>query len=182
MLFRRLARTAVPSVAVASRFCATSAAPAATSNRKMQRDNLPRGYYPPSYNMYRHDSEAIEKGFVLRVQYLDECVSLNYLPQLSKDTPKTNNREKISLILPTTFIARFLAVLNGSTKQCDIATRSTQGVFSAKDDGSFVLSCNSQVGSEKITWDVTFTAADAIIFNRFMEKCLQYNQGFFQTQ
>ena len=178
MLFRRLARTAVPSVAVASRFCA---APAAKTNSNKssfnKRDNLPRGYYPPSYNMYRHSNEALEKGFVLRMQYQDECVNINYLPQLSKDTPKTNNREKISLILPTTFIARFLAVLNGSTKECDIATRSTQGVFSAKDD-TFVLSCNSQVGSDKIAWDVTFTPADALILDRFMSKSLQYNQGF----
>ena len=139
-------------------------------------------------------------GFLFRAQYMGGNVHLVYFPQLrtrneAKEAGTTrpdgslalitsfslcDRTKRISIILPTPFICRLLAVLDGSMNTVELATRSTQGTFTGNQEKyTFELACTSVLNDGNSTeWKVAFSPGEALMLQRFLAMALERNFGF----
>lgn len=201
MIRRFLGISALQRCAMFARATATTGAAAGTAggrpqqysgrNQQYQQQQQQRGgnggdfAYPPSFDLVRPNNENLAAGYMLRVQYLNQCVLFNYMRQIAPTDGAQRNshfdgQNKIVAFLPTVFIARFLAVLEGASAQCEMAGRTTKGTFSAKSEPhTYVLNCTSQAeGTEPLNWSVEFDAPHALMLQHFLYQALHYNSGF----
>ncbi|CUG93202.1 mitochondrial RNA-binding protein 2, putative [Bodo saltans] len=157
---------------------------------------------PPAFDLPRWDDDP-SKGYCIRVSYTEERVVLTYIKQnpgtqakdVAADAPaaatggdepnkvRRHGERLVSVYLPNVYIARFLAVLEGSMAKCDIASRQTTGTFSAgAEPNTFVLSCHSTniPGSPNrpLEWTTELDAAASLMLHRFLTQSLHYNSGF----
>ena len=150
-----------------------------------------------------HDTDPA-LGYLLRASYLDATVQLSYVPQSSlrsairaseatrpdgsvAPVPASqlcDRNKRVNLVLPTPFLCRLLAVLDGSQTSVDIATRSTQGTFSGNYAAySFELACTSVLQDGcSLPWKVSFKPGQAIMLQRFLGMALERNFGFAALQ
>jgi len=150
-----------------------------------------------------HDTD-VSLGYLLRATYIDATVQLSYTPQTqlrsairaSEGTradgsvapvPATSlcdRSKRVNLVLPTPFLCRLLAVLDGSQPSVDIATRSTQGTFSGNyAQYTFNLACMTILQDGKsLPWNVEFKPGQAIMLQRFLVMALERNFGFSSLQ
>jgi hypothetical protein len=149
---------------------------------------------PPAFDLPRWDDDA-SKGYCLRVSYTEERVVLTYIkqnrgtgakdadaPAPTGDEPKVRRHGErlVSVYLPNVYIARFLAVLEGTLTKCDIASRQTTGTFtSGAEPNTFVLSCTSTIPNQSpLEWTTELDAAASLMLHRFLTQSLHYNSGF----
>ena len=166
--------------------------------------------YPPSKNLgfiprgapnfewnHIHDSDA-SQGKILRVAYHNGSVHFHYFPQAKtraelraaeKSTDESVNApafmlcdrtKRVTLILPTPFICRLLAVLEGTIPSTELATRNTQGTFSGDYKAyTFEMSCNTVLpDGTNMKWNVNFKPGESIVLQRFLSLSLEKNFGF----
>mmetsp|Transcript_23660 Transcript_23660/g.32290 ORF Transcript_23660/g.32290 Transcript_23660/m.32290 type:complete len:255 (+) Transcript_23660:58-822(+) len=146
-----------------------------------------------------HETDP-SQGFLFRSVYQNGNVHLLYFPQnITRDQKRANSErrpdgssplmsafslvdkiKRINLILPTPFICRLLAVLEGTLPSVTLATRSTQGTFSGDlSKFTFQLSCSSVYpdGTE-LSWKMDFDPGESIMLQRFLMMALERNFGF----
>ena len=166
-------------------------APQNRGDRGNQRRPRPANL-PPAFDIFGAE-DSIEKGYMMRVQYMQNCVVLNYMKQVltreQAEEPASDGKRKmrfdmnnkVVVFLPTMFIARFLGVLEGTSEQCDIASRTTQGKFTrGESPNTFLLSCTSTrtEGQEPMKWECEIDPASALCLQRFLVQALHHNSGF----
>lgn len=155
---------------------------------------------PPAFDLPRWNDDP-SKGYCLRVSYTEERVALTYIKQApgtganDHQAPtevgggeeeqyvvkvRRHGERLVSVYLPNVYIARFLAVLEGSIPKCDIASRQTTGTFSAgTEPNTFVLSCTSSIPrQEPLEWTTELEPAAALMLHRFLTQSLHFNNGF----
>ena len=142
---------------------------------------------PPSFDIVKPNNTELAKGVMLRIQYLQQNVVVNFLEQVASMTERQQHfkipARRVTLYFPTVYIARVLGVLEGSVPQCDIASRSCQGVFmKGSDPNTYVLKCTTiRMGDDKAPateYTVPIDCADSVLLHRFLVQALHYNCGF----
>jgi hypothetical protein len=164
-------------------------------NRDRNWSDRSQNLLPPAFDIIKTNDADMTKGYMLRAQYMNNCVVLNYMKQVmtteqANANPTADRRtsarkfggqQKVVVFLPTMFIARFLGVLEGNNTKCDIVARTTQGEFRVgTEPNTFVLACKSRVGDglEEMAWECTLDAPGALMLQRFLVEALHYNSGF----
>mmetsp|Transcript_33671 Transcript_33671/g.52636 ORF Transcript_33671/g.52636 Transcript_33671/m.52636 type:complete len:230 (-) Transcript_33671:49-738(-) len=158
---------------------------------------IPRGAPNFEWN-HIHETDP-SKGKILRVFYHNGSVHFHYLPQAktrgelrtaekSADESSTggpaiqlcDRTKRVTLILPTPFICRLLAVLEGTQKSAELATRNTQGTFSGDYDAyTFDMSCTTVLpDGTSMSWKVEFKPGESVVLHRFLSLSLEKNFGF----
>lgn len=188
-----LLRLGSPSPAVAM---TTSVAAVALRHQSSgNRSNVPVQQLPPAFDIPRWNDDK-SKGYCLRVSYAENCVLLTYIAQ-QNDLPQTpagaetsapqtrlplRGDRLVTVYLPNVYIARFLAVMEGTLDKCEIASRQTSGTFSALPEPyHFRLVAKSNVNlqdSRKLEWTTDFDPAHTIMLQRFFTQALHFNSGF----
>jgi hypothetical protein len=157
----------------------------------------PQRIFPPAFDLLRPNDAAMDKGYLLRCQYVDQCVILNYLKQVNvfeqkkdADAPQEPGKKrersfdglnKVSVYLPTVYISRFIAVLENSLPSCEIASRTSQGTFKPVEGApnTFELTAKSQKpDGSTLEWSVLLSASESLMLHRFLIQSLHYNSGF----
>lgn len=172
-------------------------------------DNL-----PPCFDIVRWHEDPV-KGHLLRVLYQDNCVVLTYITQEGQLTPpppttppqaagsvprdetaiptpaptarlSLRGKRVLSVHLPTIYMARFLAVLEGNLDKCDIASRQATGTLVAlPEPHHFRLTVTGSIPNaenpdqpKKMEWVTEMDPATALLMQRFLSQALKYNAGF----
>jgi hypothetical protein len=142
---------------------------------------------PPAFDLPRWNDDDASKGYCLRVSYTEERVVLTYIKQAPQSTDPNAEENKrrhgervVSVYLPNVYIARFLAVLEGTIPKCEIASRQTTGTFCAgSEPNAFTLSCKSAInGHDNFEWGIELDPAAALMLQRFLTQSLHFNNGF----
>ena len=159
---------------------------------------IPRGA-PSCEWSHIHETDA-SQGKILRTFYHNGAVHFHYLPQVktreelrAAEKPREDGSmpnlpsallcdrtKRVVLILPTPFICRLLAVLEGTMPTTELATRNTQGTFSGDYKAyTFELSCTTVLpDGTSMPWKVSFKPGESIILHRFLSLSLERNFGF----
>lgn len=146
-----------------------------------------RATMPPAFDLPRPNKADYKSGYMLRVSF-NEAVIFTYFKQQAPPTEGTPRRSKsnyqqAALVgLPSMYVARLLAVIDGKLSSCQVNSRMTRGTFSAQGNGTFLLDCVStvQAGTEPVSWKVEFDVPSTVLLERFLKLSLQQMQGFFQ--
>jgi hypothetical protein len=142
-----------------------------------------RATMPPAFDMVRRDNTDVSKGYMLRISYAD-AVIFTYFKQLQPVPDRPNERRNFNQAalvgVPSMYVARMLAVMEGGLQTCQINSRMTRGSFSATGNNTFVLDCVTTVqpGAEPVKWKVEFDVANSVLLQRFLTLSLQHMQGF----
>ena len=159
---------------------------------------IPRGA-PSCEWTHIHDTDA-SQGKILRTYYHNGAVHFHYLPQVktreelrASEKPREDGSQpnapsyllcdrtkRVVLILPTPFICRLLAVLEGTVQSTELATRNTQGTFSGDyQTYNFELNCTTVLpDGTSMPWKVNFKPGESIVLQRFLSLSLERNFGF----
>lgn len=185
-MFRRLPGHALlplaSSLAASMRFQGQQQSRPNTEYKQMTHER--RRTLPPSFELPKWNNEDLTKGYMLRVQYLDNAVILSYFQQTF--VQKQGVRGPISKIaaviaMPSIYLARILAVIDGVTTKCDVTSKMTRGTFTAgSEPGTFVLKCVTTNEDGPVEWTVDFDVPATLLLQRFNTLALQHNQGFFK--
>eukprot|EP00331_Platyophrya_macrostoma_P022247 CAMPEP_0176446616 /NCGR_PEP_ID=MMETSP0127-20121128/24437_1 /TAXON_ID=938130 /ORGANISM="Platyophrya macrostoma, Strain WH" /LENGTH=242 /DNA_ID=CAMNT_0017832695 /DNA_START=40 /DNA_END=768 /DNA_ORIENTATION=- len=92
----------------------------------------------------------------------------------------------LTMYLPTIYIARFLAVLEGNLEKCDVASRQATGSFVALAEphhfrltvSGTIQNLENQDQTKKMEWITDLDAASSLMMQRFFSQALKYNSGF----
>lgn len=178
------------------------------SFRRPQRGDalLQANRMPPAFDIIKSNEEDIAHGYMMRVQYINTNVVLNYMKQkksnedLRKEddekeagtkaagarSPKGQKYERdgvTTMLLPALYAARVLSVLEGEQEKCDLVHRYSSGTFAQNPgkENHFNLEVKTVVAgkeNEPQEWTCEFDPANALMFRRFLVQVLHQNAGF----
>lgn len=200
MFVRRFAPSLSASCrASAMRFAATTSGSNNANASRPSGNNSNRGnnnnqnntkWMPPAFDVMRPNNADLAKGYLGRIIFNAEpsnTVNITYMKQiLSTATPSEgparffDSQNRINVPLSPVYFSRVLAVLEGMSDRCDIATRSTQGSFApAADPHSFTLKCVTTFEQQQpVSWEIDFDAAHSLMLHRFLREALHCSHGF----
>lgn len=187
-----LARRSGTPLVFASRFASSGNY---NTQTQQQDTEAPSHLHPPSFELPFWNDQDTKSGFMIRISYMDNCVVLQQIKQDpgSAQAPVDGGRRKrrgsqmASIFLPNIYIARILAVLDGTLPKCDFASRTSSGVISAGETpNTFRLDFKSTTGfgatisglGKSYEWGFDLDPPSALMLQRFMMQALHYNNGF----
>lgn len=167
----------------------------ASSRPRRRDDNVERLFNSsPAVNFHKI-SDDIASGYYIRMTFTQAAVLLKRNAQnKSRDSGESKifNGPESYLQIPSTTVARMLAVIEGNLDECQVIGRQFKGTFkTGAQPNTFVLTCKSnQSASERQNssnpppsdWTAEFDVADAILLQRFLKQSLHYLQGFYHSQ
>ena len=195
---RRCACTAMAALGAASRFNTTAASPPQQQQQQLGRTQTNRRQFlthdqrqnlPPAFDLVRFNETDASKGYMLRIQYVNEAVVLVYSKQNATQSTTQNSGDRrrafvqsASVGLPSTYVARLLAVMDGNLPSCTVTSRMTRGTFAlGASPNSYVLDCTTtNSGEAAVKWTVDIDVPNALLLHRFLTLALQHMQGFYK--
>ncbi|KNH06305.1 mitochondrial RNA binding protein [Perkinsela sp. CCAP 1560/4] len=170
----------------------------APSSKKKEPAFMPRGAATCVWN-HIHETDA-SQGKFLRVYYYSGSAHFQFFPQEKTRNELRANTEaredgshpnapaialcdttkRVQFDLPTPFMCRLLAVLDGTITSTELVTRNNHATFSGDHQTyKFEISCNSTLPDGKsMSWKFDFTPGESIVLQRFLTLALEKNYGF----